>query len=80
MDMRCLSNLKRPTGRDEYIENRLDELIAYYHVLEEDRDRFFETPEIGKIKDALRWSDMNVVDIAEYLGDVFAQTWGRKGS
>ena len=78
MDMRCLANSQRSFDREDYINDRLDELMAYYRIEEGSHRRFLETPEIRKIKVALKLCNMNVVDISDYLGEDFARVWGRK--
>jgi hypothetical protein len=81
MDMRCSVCLRPLPERQEYIDNRIADMLAFYHVAYEDQGRFLSRPEVRQIKEALRSVDLSIKDIISYLGNSFSEgrVWERRG-
>jgi len=81
MDMRCSVYLCPSKERQSYIDGKIAELIIYFQVTDESKERFLAEPKIRKVKKALKSVNMSMEEIVIYLGESFYcdRAWEREG-
>ena len=81
MDMRCSVYLCPSPERQAYIDLKISELIFFFRVADEDKERFLAQKKIRELVKALKSINMSAKDIATYLGNDFyrKRAWEREG-
>jgi hypothetical protein len=54
--------------RGEYVSDKLGDVLAYYHIADEDVGKFLEKREVKTLKRMLMYKDMSMDDMNKVLG------------
>ena len=75
MNMKCNNYPQDYPERADYVANRKGDLLAHFHVADEDTDRFLSDERVKAVSKQLWKEDLSLNDMLSRLGSDFGSAW-----